>query len=125
MVIYCCHDLIFATKIRSTAETLGVPTRPARDVEALRNRLDCVDDGKLNEPVTAVLIDLELGELGLELLDTVKAHATEAPVVVFGSHVAKQILQIAHDRGADFVMPRSQFHTNLPAILDRFSGTDV
>ena len=125
MVIYCCRDLIFATKIRSTAEALGVPSRPARDKEALRSRLECVDDGKLNEPVTGVLIDLEMGETGLELLELIKTHDANIPVVAFGSHVATQTLQAAHDRGADFVMPRSQFHATLPTILERFSGADV
>ena len=122
MIVYCCQDLIFATKIRSTAEALNLPTRPARDETALQNRLDQVEDGKLNEPVTGVLIDLELGEAGLALLDRVKKHATPTPVVAFGSHVATEILNKARERGADFVMPRSMFTANLPAILERLSG---
>ena len=125
MIVYCCSDLIFATKIRATAEAMGVASRPARDVEALNNRLRCVDDGKLNEPVSAVLIDLDLGEDGLALIDAIKAHDANTPVVAFGSHVATELLQSAHDRGADFVMPRGQFTATLPTILERFSEADV
>jgi len=119
MIVYCCQDLLFATKIRSTAESMGIPTRPARHAESLDHRLHQVDDGKLNDPVTAVIIDLEMGQLGLTLLAQTKAHNPDIPVVVFGSHVKVDDLQVAHDRGADFVMPRSRFSASLPSILER------
>ncbi len=125
MIVYCCQDLIFATKIRATTEAEGVPSRPARDAQALANRLNRVDDGKVNEPVTGVVIDLEMGETGLALLEQVKRHDANIPVVAFGSHVAVDVLQAAHDRGADFVMPRSQFTANLPTIVQRLGGGAV
>jgi len=125
MIVYCSQDLIFATKIRSTAESLGVPSRPIRNASALDKRLNQVDDGKLNDPVTGVLIDLEMGPTGLDLIDQTKKHNADIPVIAFGSHVATQTLQAAHDRGADFVMPRSQFTANLPALLERFGGGEV
>lgn len=125
MIIYCCPDLIFATKIRSTAEALGVPSRPARDSEALQKRLDRVDDGKLNEPVTGILIDLEMGQAGLALLEQAKRHDLTIPVVAFGSHVATDILHAAREKGADFVMPRSMFTANLPSILERMGGKEI
>lgn len=122
MIVYCCHDLVFATKIRSTAETLGAISRPARDAEALRRRLECVADGKANEPVTGVLIDLAMGEVGLALLRQCKQRDASLPVVAFGSHVATDVLQAAHEAGADFVMPRSMFTSNLPDLIQRFGG---
>ena len=125
MIVYSCHDLVFATKIRSTAESLQLPNRPARGSQALADRLKQVDDGKLNEPVTAVLIDLDLADAALELVEQVKTHDRDLPVIVFGSHVETQLLDAAKQRGADFVMPRSSFTANLPAILQRFGGTQV
>ena len=122
MIVYCCCDLIFATKVGSTAQALGYAARPARNLEALQRRLDRVDDGRPNDPVTAVMIDLELGPVGLELLDRTKAHDTAIPVVAFGSHVAVEVLEEARAAGADFVMPRSQFVTQLPALVQRFAG---
>jgi hypothetical protein len=41
-------------------------------------------------------------------------------VLAFGSHVMTDLLQAARDRGADFVMSRGAFTSNLPDILDRF-----
>lgn len=125
MIVYCCHDLLFATKIRSTAEAIGVPNRPARDAQALEKRLDQIEDGKLNEPVTAVIIDLEMGSSSLALLAQTKTHNAHIPVITFGSHVATDVLQAAHDAGADIVIARSQFTASLPAILERYGRTDV
>ncbi len=120
MIVYSCCDLMFATKIRSTAEALGVPSRPARDEEMLVKRLDQVDDGRVNDPVTGVLIDLDLGEDGLGLIEKVKAHDDTIAVVAFGSHVAADMLEAARQRGADYVMPRSSFTANLPQIVEQF-----
>src|SRR5690606_11822589 len=85
MIVYCCADLIFATKIRGTAEALGLPTRPVRNAEMLDARLQRVDDGKANEPVTALFLDLDTGEDGLLLIDRVKAFDPAIPVLAFGS----------------------------------------
>jgi DNA-binding NtrC family response regulator len=120
MITYSCADLIFATKIRSTAEALGVTTRPVRTSDMLRDRLNRVEDGKPNDPVTAVLIDLDTGELGLELLRQAKRHDPQLPVIAFGSHVATEMLAAARSEGADFVMPRGAFTSNLPDLLERF-----
>lgn len=124
MIVYCCQDLLFATKIRSTAEELGIGARPARDAEALGKRLDEVDDGKLNERVMGVAIDLALGDAALALIAQAKAHATGPLVVAFGSHVAAQLLEAAAERGADFVLPRSAFTASLPQILQRIAQGD-
>ena len=125
MIVYCCSDLIFATKISSTAESLGLPSRPARNPQALRQRLSQVDDGKPHGPVTGVLIDLTLPDHALTLIQQAKAHCRDLPVVAFGSHVATALLESAREAGADFVMPRSSFTANLVDILERFSQTEV
>ncbi|MFW6045661.1 MAG: hypothetical protein ACOC8O_02255, partial [Natronomonas sp.] len=78
-------------------------------------KLDRVDDGKANEPVRAVMIDLELGEAGLGLIRQAKQHAGAPAVIAFGSHVAKEVLDAARNAGADQVLPRSAFTTKLPA----------
>lgn len=125
MIVYCCSDLIFATKIRSTAEALGLVLRPGRTAEAMKNRLEQVDDGKPNEPITGVLIDLELADQAMALIEQVKHHDQNIPVIAFGSHVATTILDGAKQHGADFVMARSAFTANLPDILRRFGKAEA
>ena len=117
MIVYCCHDLIFATKIHSTAEVLEIVSRPARSTEALRNRLDRVDDGKANDPVSAVIVDLTIGELALELIDLAKGHEATPAVVAFAPHVEMEKMNAAVKHGADQVMPRSAFSAHLPDLL--------
>lgn len=125
MIIYCCVDLIFSTKIRSTAEHLGVPARPAHNTQMLCDRLEQVDDDRLNDPVTAVLIDLELGNLALDMIKQVKGHDPSIPVATFGSHVETSVLQTAHKHGADTVMARSQFVDQLPKMIRQYSQSKI
>lgn len=117
MVVYCTGDLIFATRIRSTAEAIGAVTRPARDAAMLAARLDRVDDGKPNDPVRLVMVDLEGGEDALALIEQCKAHPDAPPVVAYGSHLATPLLHAAADRGADEVMARSTFVQKLQHML--------
>lgn len=121
MIVYCCADLIFATRIRATAEGLGLTTRPVRNAEMLDNRLQQVDDGKPNAPVTALLLDLDTGEPGLALIEQAKRHDPTLPVIAFGAHVATDLLAAARERGADAVMPRGAFTAKLPAILQQYA----
>ncbi|MFP4144108.1 MAG: hypothetical protein ACLFV3_03110 [Phycisphaeraceae bacterium] len=117
MIVYCCPDLIFATKIRATAESLGLTTRPARDLQALRNRLNQVDDGRANEPVSAVLVDLELEDAAAFIREA-KDHDPAITVVACGPHVGREAMAAARDAGADAAMPRSAFAGRLPELLE-------
>jgi len=121
MIVYCCHDLIFATKIHSTAQALGLVCRPARDASALRKRLDRVDDGKANDEVLAVIVDMTIGDAASELIRTAKEHAPGLAVVAFAPHVEVQQLEEARQSGADRVMPRGAFSAQLPDLLSELS----
>ncbi len=124
MVIYCCPDLIFATRIRSTAEALGVVSRPARDEQALQNRLNQVPDGRANNPVTGVLVDMDLPD-AIERIRQVKQHDPAIPVIAYGSHVAVERLAAAREAGADKVMSRGQFTVELPTLLQSLGSSKV
>lgn len=121
MIVYCCSDLIFATKIHSTADAIGVVCRPARDESALQARLDRVDDGKANGAVDAVIVDLTMGEAGLKLIGLAKGHEAKPEVVAFAPHVEVRMLEAAEELGADRVMPRGAFASQLPQLLRALS----
>ncbi|MEM9021262.1 MAG: hypothetical protein AAGC44_11905 [Planctomycetota bacterium] len=120
MIVYCCADLIFATKVRSTCEALGVVSRPARNAEMLQKRLDRIDDGKPNDAVSLILVDLEIGEDALSLIELAKVHGQAPPVIAWGPHVATRLLELAGQKGADQVMARGAFTAQLPQIVQQY-----
>lgn len=117
MIVYCCADLIFATKVRSTCDALGAVSRPARNAKMLQKRLDRVDDGKPNDPVALLLIDLDLGEPVLELIQQARSHDADLPILAWGPHVAVDLLNAAAQAGASEVMTRGSFTAKLPEII--------
>lgn len=117
MIVYCCADLIFATKVRSTCDALSAVARPARNRDMLQKRLDQVDDGKPNDAVKLLLIDLDIGEPALELIRQARSHDATLPIIAWGPHVAVDLLQQASQAGASEVMTRGSFTAKLPAII--------
>ncbi len=114
MILYCCSDLLWATKVKSTADSLGIPCRPARTLEMLDARL-------ADSQVKALILDLEAGPVTMELL----AHIRKLPatperqirVVAFGPHVEVGALREAAAAGAESVLTRGAFSARLPEIL--------
>ena len=112
-VVALAADLMFASRIRGAAEAAGrelVLVRRAAElaptVERVGARLVLVDlDGRSGDPVAAIA--------------ALKANATTAgvPVVAFGSHVAKDLLESARDAGAERVLARSAFVQRLGALM--------
>ena len=122
MIVYSCSDLIFATKIRSTAEALQIESRPARNIEMLQARLDRVDDGKANDPVTGVMIDLELGDFAFDLVKLAAGHEAAPHVIAFGPHVMVEALAGAQRVGAHESMARGGFTQRLPELITQYGS---
>jgi hypothetical protein len=116
MIIYLAADLLWASKIKSTAEAIGIPARPARNGQMLTDRL-------ADSPVTAILLDLDAGPVAFELLQiaTAARSATTPPKAIriccFGPHVQADELRQAKAQGADVVLARGALHANLPGYL--------
>jgi len=118
MVLYLASDLLWASKIKGTADALGVPARPVRNAEMLAARLA---EATPQAPVRALVVDLEAGAAAFDLIKQVRAAAPGARVVAFGPHVAVEALRAAHEAGAHEVMPRGAFASGLPEILTRLN----
>lgn len=111
VVLALVSDMIFATKISTTARALG------RDVVVLSSidRLDALISQK-HPPL--LLIDLDsMGDDAMRAIQIARNHATKPRVVAFVSHVNVGLADRARDAGATSVMPRSKFTNDLPQIL--------
>lgn len=125
MIAYFASDLVWATRIRATAEGLGIASRPVRSLEMLDARMADSD-------VRALIVDLDDPQTALALIARAR-EAGGAPnssqpsepvsakrpirIAAFGPHVEAEAFHAARDAGADFLLTRGQFHADLPNLL--------
>lgn len=117
MILYLAADLIWASKIKATADALGVACRPVRNMEMLEARL-------ADSEVRALVVDLDVAEMALTMVKRVKGDGEAGKeagrairVLAFGPHVVRDALQAARDAGADEVLTRGAFDHNMDDIL--------
>ncbi len=115
MILAVLDDLMFTSKIRSTASQLGVAVRFARSA-----------DGALAEMRSErpALVILDLNSTRLDPLTVVSAMKQDAelasiPTVGYASHVMVDLIDAARKAGVTEVLPRSAFTQRLPEILGR------
>jgi DNA-binding NarL/FixJ family response regulator len=108
-VIAVVPDLYFATRIAATAKAAGVALELVPPQRAVA-RLATAD-------VSLVLLELGSRE-ALGLVTELKQAQPTVPIVGFGAHVEAALLRDARAAGADAVLPRSQFVSRLPALLE-------
>ncbi len=116
-VLGVVEDLLFVVKIQDAAKRSGLE---AQFVKTEPDALAAVVD-----PPLLVIIDLNANSVDpVDLIQKIKAgERKKVPVIAFVSHVQGELKQRAHDAGADMVMARSAFSTNLPQILKRHAGS--
>ena len=118
MILYLAADLIWASRIKATANALGLAARPVHTLEMLEDRLSDAD------PV-ALLLDLDAPSPALAMLarvrDPARPTARKLRVLAWGPHVAKDLLQQARDLGADEVLTRGAFDHAMEDILPRLA----
>ncbi len=115
VILYCCADLIFATRIRSTGEAIGVATRPVRSVDRLHALL-------AEQAAGALIVDLEVGEVALELIAAAARRDPPLHTLAFGPHVNLAAFEAARAAGVSEAMPRGQFADRLPDLLASLDG---
>lgn len=103
-------DLIFATKIRSTAELLGIDVQWVRSAEALAGHL-------AESRCDAAIIDLDADGDPLEAIRAARRIERTPRIIAYVSHVRTDLVTAAEKAGVDSVMPRSTFSSELPGLL--------
>jgi len=115
-VLAIVDDLFFASKIRGTAEELGVRPRFARSIEVMI-------EAAHREPPDLIICDLHSEKVNpMDLARQLKAddQLRSIPLLGFFSHVQTELQHEAEQAGFDQVIPRSAFSKYLADIL---SGT--
>lgn len=139
MILYLAADLIWASKIKATADAVGVPARPVRTLEMLEARLaefGVIPGGA--EPdqnpivggmpvLRALIVDLDKTEEALAMIARVRdprgpESLRRLRVLAFGPHVAKELLQRAREAGASDVLTRGAFDHHMEEILLQLAG---
>ncbi|MDT7689752.1 MAG: hypothetical protein QOE46_2511 [Acidobacteriota bacterium] len=112
-VVAAVSDMLFASKIRGTAEHLNVTVDFARSADAL------FDSAKADVP-SLIILDLHDARLDpFTLAARLKAdeQLRAVPLVAFFSHVETELQRRAKDAGVEHVLPRSVFTGRLAEIL--------
>lgn len=111
-VIALVDDMIFAAKIRGTAEALGIELRLARSADAVLKLAS-------EQGASLIIADLHARD-PFTLAEKLKAdeRLRAIPLLGFFSHVHTALQQQATQAGFDRVLPRSAFSKNLPQILE-------
>lgn len=106
------RDLMFTSKVTSTAASLGLWIEVVGTVEQLRLRVTAATP-------RAVFLDLSLSDLDPIQVMAALPVTGRPQVIAFGSHVDEARLNAARDAGCDDVLPRSKFSSTLPELLQR------
>jgi len=116
-VVAVVDDLFFASRIRGTAEQLGVTVSFSRASDALI-------ESALRDQPALIICDLHATRIDpIELAKLLKAdeRLSSIPLLGFFSHVQTEVQQQAVQAGFDQILPRSAFTKHLSEIL---AGTE-
>lgn len=110
-ILVLCTDLIFSTKITSTARSLKIEPYVCLAAKQV--------PGRMRDDTTLVLIDLaSCSDVdGAAIRELRAAVRRDVPLVAFGSHVEVERLREAREAGCDVVLTRSVFTERLVDLL--------
>ncbi len=117
-IIAVVDDLFFASKIRGTAEELGLTATFARNLDAL------IEASRNYQPAL-IICDLHSQKVDpMKLAKQLKSdeQLRSIPLLGFFSHVQTELQHQAEAAGFDRVLPRSAFSKNLAEILSGTQG---
>jgi hypothetical protein len=121
MLVYRCADLMFSSRVRNAADDAGLTARPVRSVEMLVRRLERVADGKANDAVTSMIVEVDDEPVAIDLIREARRRDAGLAILAFGPHVAVEALRAAGEAGAEPVLTRGAFHRDLPTIVRRLA----
>ena len=115
MILAVLDDLMFTSKIKTTATQLGVPVTFVRSADAALA-------GMRHTRPSLVILDLNNARTNpLSIVAGMKQDPSLATIrtVGYASHVQVDVINAARQAGVDDVMARSAFTQNLAEILSQ------
>jgi CheY-like chemotaxis protein len=115
MILAVLDDLMFTSKIKTTANQLGVPVAFARSAGAALNEMRAAAP-------SLVILDLNnprTDPLGIVAAMKAEPALASVPTVGYASHVQTDVINAARQAGVGEVMARSAFTQQLAEILKR------
>ena len=112
-IVALAADLMFAARVRSTAQAVGA------QVQMARNGPDLIDLTRRLGP-RLIIIDLDARMSDpVQLIRQIKSDPATAsvPVLAYVSHVREDLIAGAREAGAEQVLARGAFARMLPSIL--------
>lgn len=114
-ILAVLEDLLFTVKIADAAKRNGL------QAHFVKNETDALAAAAENPLL--IILDLNANSVdAVDLISKLKG-ASRTPVMAFVSHVQGELKQRAHEAGADMVLARSAFSTNITQILKRHAGS--
>jgi CheY-like chemotaxis protein len=111
VMIVIVTDLIFSTKITSTAAAVGAGVKVVHSMEKLNERLSSGTD-------RVAIVDLNVDGFDVnQAIRRIRSVSSLPRIIAFVSHVQADLIEAARAAGADEVMARSAFVNKLPALL--------
>ncbi len=112
------QDLFFSSKIGETLRHLGYPA-------FVTGRVDDFEDQVRREPPGLALVDL--GLRGVDWVGAIqRLRATQEladlPIIAFGPHRDLDLRERALEAGCTEVVANSKFVTDLPRLVERYTG---
>jgi len=114
MFLAAVDDLMFSSRISTTAKAVGAPFQFTRSFEAV------LAAARATPPPYLIVIDLNSARIRpLEVIAALKADPAlaEIPLVGFVSHVDSATIEAARAAGIDRVLARSAFVEQLPTLI--------
>ncbi len=113
MILAAVDDLMFSSRISTTARAIGAAVRFARS-------RDAVIEAARADPPSLLILDLNSARIeALAIVAALKADAAlaDVPTLGFVSHVDTAAIEAARLAGVDRVLARSAFVQQLPELL--------
>ena len=113
VIIAVVKDVFFGITVRNTIKRLNYEPQMIKSVEHLLDTVAVYDP-------SLVIVDLQVieDESGWSLITAIREQ--NVPVLVFGPHKDVEGLRAAKQAGVSRVVANSQFHREMPVLIERY-----